>query len=63
MARSQTVRKWIVSPDGKVIVQAHSVASASGEQESVTHQDVAVNISIGSSYSRSSSFSSASSRK
>ncbi|NEP32157.1 MULTISPECIES: hypothetical protein [unclassified Moorena] len=60
MIRSGIIRKWIVSPDGKVVVQAESRAFASGDQVN-TSQEVTVTRESGRSYSRSSSSSFASS--
>ncbi len=45
MARYQVVIKRIVSPDGKVIAEAKSVATASGDNHSQISQTVSVNIS------------------
>lgn len=60
MIRSRIIRKWIVSPDGKVVVQAESRAFRSGEQAN-TSQEVTVTRESGRSYSTSSSSSVASS--
>ena len=60
MIRSQIIRKWIVSPDGKVVVEAQSRAFASGEQAN-TSQEVTLTRDSARSYSRSSSSSFASS--
>ncbi|NEO70098.1 hypothetical protein [Moorena sp. SIO3H5] len=60
MMRSGIIRKWIVSPDGKVVVQAESRAFASGEQAK-TSQEITVTRDSARSYSRSSSSSVASS--
>ncbi len=61
MERDQVVVKRIVSPDGKIIAEAKSVAKASGDDESKITQSVSVNISSGNSsrgYVKSSSRSS-----
>ncbi|MBW4450457.1 MAG: hypothetical protein KME38_27420 [Spirirestis rafaelensis WJT71-NPBG6] len=59
MARYQVVIKRIVSPDGKIIAEAKSVAAASGDNQSHINQSVFVNVSSGnnscSSFSTSSS--------
>lgn len=60
MIRSRIIRKWIVSPDGKIVVQAQSRAFTSGEQAN-TSQEVTVTRHLARSYSRSSSSSFASS--
>ncbi|WP_424095620.1 hypothetical protein [Moorena producens] len=60
MIRSKIIRKWIVSPDGNIVVQAESRTFASGEQAN-TSQEVTVTRESGRSYSRSSSSSVASS--
>ncbi len=57
----RVVVKRIVSPDGKIIAEAKSVAKASGYDESEIRQSVSVNISSSSScrgYVQSSSCSS-----
>ncbi len=60
MARYQVVIKRVVSPDGKFIAEAKSVAEASGHGQSEIIQSVSVNTSS-SNYSSSSSRSSSSS--
>jgi hypothetical protein len=59
MARYQVVIKRIVSPDGKIIAEAKSVATASGDNQSHINQSVSVHVSSGnnscSSFSTSSS--------
>jgi len=59
MARYQVVIKRIVSPDGKIIAEAKSVAIASGDNQSHINQSVSVHVSSGhnscSSFSTSSS--------
>ncbi|HBB36128.1 MAG TPA: hypothetical protein DDZ80_05070 [Cyanobacteria bacterium UBA8803] len=53
----------IVSPDGKSIAEAQSIAIASGEQDSTIHQTVTVNISSNTHACSSSSSSSVSRAK
>ncbi|EGJ28516.1 MULTISPECIES: hypothetical protein [Moorena] len=38
MRRSQTIRKWIVSADGTVVVQAESTATASGDEATIIQE-------------------------
>ncbi|MBV6623597.1 MAG: hypothetical protein KI793_11775 [Rivularia sp. (in: Bacteria)] len=57
MTNYQVITKWIVSPDGKVVAEAKSVASAVGSRTEM-HQSVSVNQHDGSCSSSSSSSSS-----
>jgi len=45
MARYQVVIKRIVSPDGRIIAEAKSIAKASGNNKSQVSQTVSINIS------------------
>ncbi|WP_414586313.1 hypothetical protein [Scytonema sp. PCC 10023] len=63
MARYQVVIKRIVSPDGKIVAEAKSIATASDDSQSEIHQTVSVNISSGNSCSARSTSSSTSSAK
>lgn len=60
MSHARVFIKRIISPDGKIVAEAKSMAIASADRESTTSQVVTVNISSGNSCS-SSSASSASS--
>lgn len=51
MARYQIKIQRIISPNGKVIAEATSVAEAYGNGETKTNQNVSVNISFSSSSS------------
>lgn len=56
MSHTRVFVKRMVSPDGKVIAEAKSVVTISGDQESTIDQTVSVNISSDSnSFSCSSS--------
>ncbi len=58
MAHYRVVIKRIVSPDGKIVAEAKSVATVSGDNQSQINQTVSVKISSGkrcSSHSTSSS--------
>ncbi|WP_075895631.1 hypothetical protein [Moorena bouillonii] len=55
MRRSQAIRKWIVSPDGTVVVQAESTASASGDKVTIIQEVTVKRDSSGRISSRSSS--------
>lgn len=61
MTLYQVVIKRIVSPDGKIIAEAKSIAKASGNNQNQVSQTVSVNISSdnicrGRSTSRATSF-------
>ena len=58
MINAKVIVKRVISPDGRIVAEARSVAIASGDNESIISQDVTVKIS--SSSSLSSSFSSSS---
>ena len=58
MTEYRVVSKRIVSPDGKVIAQAKSVAKISGDSRTQISQSVSVNVTSSSSSSFSSSSSS-----
>lgn len=49
MEQYRVVVKRIISPDGKIVAEAKSVAKASDDGESEINQSVSVNISSGSS--------------
>ncbi|WP_414622988.1 hypothetical protein [Calothrix sp. CCY 0018] len=57
MTNHRVITKWIVSPDGKVIAEAKSTASAVGDRTEI-HQSVSVDQHSGSCSSSSSSSSS-----
>ena len=57
MTNHQFIARWIVSPDGKVVAEAKSAASAVGNRTEI-HQSVSVNRHNGSCSSTSSSSSS-----
>lgn len=62
MAIYKVINKRIVSPDGRVISEAKSVAKASGDDGTQVSQSVSVNVSSSSNSSNSSSSSSSSSK-
>ena len=62
MSYKKVLIERIVSPDGKSIAEAHSIASVSGDSERKISQTVTVKISSGSSFSSSSTSSSSVSR-
>ncbi|MEO1428221.1 MAG: hypothetical protein AAFS12_15595 [Cyanobacteria bacterium J06632_19] len=57
MTNYRVITRWIVSPDGKVVAEAKSAASAVGDRTFI-HQSVSVNQDNGSCSSSSSSSSS-----
>lgn len=59
MLNTKVIVKRMISPDGKIVAQAKSVAIASSDNESKISQDVTAKISSGSSHSSSHSSSSA----
>ncbi|MBW4610468.1 MAG: hypothetical protein KME22_25460 [Hassallia sp. WJT32-NPBG1] len=61
MTPYQVVIKRIVSPDGKIVAEAKSVAAASGDNQSEISQSVSVHVSSGNNSCRSFSTSSSTS--
>ncbi|AFY52964.1 hypothetical protein Riv7116_0360 [Rivularia sp. PCC 7116] len=57
MNNYRVISRWIVSPDGKIVVEAKSAAAAVGDRTEI-HQSVSVNQHNGSCSSSSSSSSS-----
>jgi hypothetical protein len=58
MIHRQVIIKQIISPDGKIIAEAKSIAMACGDDQSEISQSISVNISSNNSsrsYTKSSS--------